>query len=155
MAPTVNRVVKMLSAIAQENKIILRLDLRQDSPILIQEDDLYQIAFNLVENAIKYNVPGGTLTVSLHRQDEMGILRVSDTGMGIPPEAIGHVFERFYRVDKARARQSGGSGLGLAIVRSMVERNGGEISLQSTVGKGTVFTVSFPVFDTEQEEALE
>ena len=155
MAPTVNRVVKMLSAIAQENKIIWRLDLRQDSPILIQEDDLYQIAYNLVENAIKYNVPGGTLTVSLHRQQDMGILRVSDTGMGIPPEAIGHVFERFYRVDKDRARQSGGSGLGLAIVRSMVERNGGEISLQSTVGKGTVFTVSFPVFDIEQEEEME
>ena len=151
MAPTVNRVVKMLSAMAQENKITLRLDLRQDSPVLIQEDDLYQIAFNLVENAIKYNVPGGTLTVSLHRQDDMAVLRVSDTGMGIPPESIGHVFERFYRVDKARARQSGGSGLGLAIVRSMVERNNGEITLQSTVGKGTTFTVSFPRFDIEEE----
>ncbi len=151
MAPTINRVVKMLSAIAQENKITLRVDLRQDSPVLIQEDDLYQIAFNLAENAIKYNVPGGTLTVSLHRQDDMAILRVSDTGMGIPPEAISHVFERFYRVDKARARQSGGSGLGLAIVRSMVERNGGEISLQSTVGKGTTFTVSFPCFDIDEE----
>lgn len=151
MAPTINRVVKMLSAIAQENKITLRLDLRQDSPVLIQEDDLYQIAYNLAENAIKYNVPGGTLTVSLHRQEDLAILRVSDTGMGIPPDAISHVFERFYRVDKARARQTGGSGLGLAIVRSMVERNGGEISLQSTLGKGTTFTVSFPLFDIEEE----
>ena len=151
MAPTIDRVVKMLSPIAQENKISLRLDLRQDSPVLIQEDDLYQITYNLVENAIKYNVAGGTLTVSLHRQEEMAILRVSDTGVGIPPEAISHVFERFYRVDKARARQTGGSGLGLAIVRSMVERNGGEISLQSTLGKGTTFTVSFPRFDTDEE----
>ena len=151
MAPTINRVVNMLSSIARENKINIRLDLRQDSPILIQEDDLYQIAFNLVENGIKYNVPGGTLTVSLHRQDDMGVLRVSDTGTGIPPEAIGHVFERFYRVDKARSRESGGSGLGLAIVRSMVERNGGEITLQSTVGKGTTFTVSFPCFETGEE----
>ena len=122
--------------------------------MLIQEDDLYQIAFNLVENAIKYNVPGGTLTVSLHKQDDMAILRVSDTGMGIPPEAIGHVFERFYRVDKARSRESGGSGLGLAIVRSMVERNNGEITLQSTVGKGTTFTVSFPRFDLDAEEGV-
>lgn len=151
MAPTIERVVKMLSGIAQENKIHLQLDLRQDSTILIQEDDLYQIAFNLVENAIKYNVPGGTLTVSLHRQDDNAIVRVSDTGMGIPPEAISHVFERFYRVDKARARESGGSGLGLAIVRNMVERNGGEITLQSTVGKGTTFTVSFPLFDISEE----
>ena len=155
MAPTVNRAIKMLSSIAQENKINIRLDLRQDSPVLIHEDDLYQIAFNLVENGIKYNVPGGTLTVSLHTQDDMGVLRVSDTGMGIPPEALNHVFERFYRVDKARARQSGGSGLGLAIVRSMVERNGGEITLQSTVGKGTTFTVSFPRFDTEDEEVAQ
>ena len=155
MAPTINRVIKMLSGIAQENKINLRLDLRQDSQVLIQEDDLYQIAFNLVENGIKYNIPGGTLTVSLHQQDEMAILRVSDTGMGIPPEAISHVFERFYRVDKARSRESGGSGLGLAIVRSMVDRNNGEISLQSTVGKGTTFTVSFPRFDLEDEEAAE
>ena len=155
MGPTINRVVNMLSSIARENKINIRMDLRNDSPVLIQEDDLYQIAFNLVENGIKYNVPGGTLTVSLHRQDDMGVLRVSDTGMGIPPDAIEHVFERFYRVDKARSRQSGGSGLGLAIVRSMVERNGGEISLQSTEGKGTTFTVSFPRFDTDEEVPLE
>ena len=155
MGPTINRVVNMLSSIARENKINIRLDLRQDSPVLIQEDDLYQIAFNLVENGIKYNVPGGTLTVSLHRQDDLGILRVSDTGVGIPPDAIGHVFERFYRVDKARSRQTGGSGLGLAIVRSMVERNGGEITLQSTEGKGTTFTVAFPCFDTEEEVTVE
>ena len=152
MAPTINRVVKMLSAIAQESKINLRLDLRQDSAVLIHEDDLYQIAFNLVENGIKYNVSGGTLTVSLHKQDDLAVLRVSDTGMGIPPEAINHVFERFYRVDKARSRESGGSGLGLAIVRSMVERNNGEITLQSTIGKGTTFTVSFPRFDLEEVE---
>ena len=155
MAPTINRVIKMLNANAQENKITLRLDLRQDSAVLIQEDDLYQIAFNLVENAIKYNVPGGTLTVSLHKQDDMAILRVSDTGMGIPPEAISHVFERFYRVDKARSRETGGSGLGLAIVRSMVERNHGEISLQSTVDKGTTFTVAFPRFDLDMMEDSE
>jgi two-component system phosphate regulon sensor histidine kinase PhoR len=80
----------------------------------------------------------------------MAVLSVRDTGVGIPEDAIGHVFERFYRVDKARSRQSGGSGLGLAIVKSMVERNGGEISVQSTVGEGSMFTVQFPSFDTEE-----
>ncbi len=149
LTPTIKRVVKMLSTIAQENQITIEMDLQNDSPILIHEDDLYQITFNLVENGIKYNTPGGKLTISLHRQEEMTILRVTDTGVGIPPEAISHVFERFYRVDKARSRQSGGSGLGLAIVRAMVERNNGEISLQSTLGKGTTFTVEFPTFDTE------
>ena len=92
------------------------------------------------------------MTVSLHQREDLAILRVQDTGTGIPPESISHVFERFYRVDKARARESGGSGLGLAIVRSMVERNNGEITLQSTVGKGTTFTVSFPRFDIEEED---
>ena len=70
------------------------------------------------------------------------------TGMGIPAEAVNHIFERFYRVDKARSRQSGGSGLGLAIVRDTVNRNDGEITVQSTPGKGTTFTVVFPAFET-------
>ena len=151
MAPTVQRVIKMLSGIAEADNITIEADLTQDAAVLISEDDLYQIAFNLVENGIKYNLPGGKLSISLHKHQDMAALRVTDTGVGIPPDALGHVFERFYRVDKARSRQSGGSGLGLAIVRSIVERNHGEISLQSTVGKGTVFTVEFPCFDLEEE----
>ncbi len=149
LAPTVQRVVKMLSSIAESNQISVSVDLSQDAPILIHEGDLYQIAFNLAENGIKYNTPGGQLKISLLRHGDNVVLRVSDTGMGIPPDAISHIFERFYRVDKARSRSSGGSGLGLAIVRSMVERNNGEISLQSTLGKGTTFTVEFPIFETE------
>lgn len=152
MAPTVERVTRMLSAIAAKNRITLELNLENDSPILILEDDLYQITFNLVENGIKYNTPGGKLTVSLSRQEDNAVLQVSDTGVGIPEEAIGHVFERFYRVDKARSRQTGGSGLGLAIVRNMVKRNHGTITVESTVGKGSTFTVSFPVFDTEEAQ---
>ena len=152
MSPTIRRVVKMLSNIALENNIQIRLELTEDSYVLVREDDLYQIAFNLVENGIKYNVPGGKLTISLLQDEEFGILQVSDTGMGIPDESRGHIFERFYRVDKARSRQSGGSGLGLAIVRSMVERNNGDIHLESTLGKGTTFTVSFPRFDLEEAQ---
>ncbi len=149
MSPTVERVVRMLAGIAASNQISISMDLKQDTPVLLQEDDLYQITFNLVENGIKYNVPGGSLSISLHRQEDMAVLRIADTGCGIPPEALEHVFERFYRVDKARSRQSGGSGLGLSIVRAMVKRNNGEIHLQSTVGKGTVFTVAFPCFDID------
>ena len=104
-----------------------------------------------MENGIKYNVPGGKLTVRLSRDADNAILQVTDTGMGIPEEAISHVFERFYRVDKARSRKGGGSGLGLAIVRSIVERSRGEIRVESTVGRGTSFTVIFPAFDTEED----
>lgn len=150
LAPTVQRVARMLSAIAQNNDIRLELNLKQDSPILILEDDLYQIIFNLIENGIKYNTPGGQLTVTLLREEDNAILQVRDTGMGIPEDAIGHLFERFYRVDKARSRKSGGSGLGLAIVKNMVTRNNGQIYVESTLGQGSTFTVSFPVFDTEE-----
>ncbi len=153
MAPTVQQVIRMLSGIAEKNQVTIAAELENDSPILILEDDLYQIAFNLVENGIKYNVPGGKLTVTLSREDDNAVLRFADTGVGIPKDAIGHVFERFYRVDKARSRKSGGSGLGLAIVRSMVRRNGGDIYVESTVGKGTVFTVTFPYFDTPEDES--
>ena len=153
MAPSVERVVRMLEGIAQKNNIVINTSIQQDSPILILEDDLYQIAFNLVENGIKYNRPGGTLTVTLLREEDNAILRVTDTGVGIPEEAVGHLFERFYRVDKARSRSSGGSGLGLSIVRNMVERNQGSIRVESVLGQGSVFTVSFPIFDTEEEDA--
>ena len=150
--PTLQRVIKMLAGIAQNNHISVYTDVKEDVPVLVQEDDLYQIIFNLVENGIKYNTPGGKLFVSLQRRDDVAMLQVRDTGVGIPEDAIGHVFERFYRVDKARSRQTGGSGLGLAIVRSMVERNGGEIILESKVGEGSVFTVEFPSFETEDAE---
>ena len=149
MAPTVRRVAKMLSANARQSGIEFHLELEDDVPVLILEDDLYQIVFNLMENGIKYNVPGGSLTVHLSHREDNGVLTVRDTGMGIPEDALSHIFERFYRVDKARSRATGGSGLGLAIVRTIVQRNRGQISVSSEAGKGTTFTVTFPAFDTE------
>lgn len=149
MKPTILRVCKMLTPMAEQAKIQLHMDLIQDCPVLITEDDLYQIVFNLMENGIKYNVPGGSLTVLLTRQDETAVLTVSDTGMGIPEDALPHIFERFYRVDKARSRATGGSGLGLAIVNTIVKNNRGDILVSSHAGKGTCFTVTFPTFDTE------
>ena len=152
MVPTVDRVVRMLKGIAQESRITIETTIVQDCPILIIEDDLYQIIFNLVENGIKYNIPGGMLYLTLNRHEDNAILQVRDTGVGIPEDAVSHVFERFFRVDKARSRKSGGSGLGLSIVRNMVERNRGEIHVESVVGEGSTFTLSFPIFDVEDGE---
>ena len=152
IAPTVDRVIRMLTGIASENNITLEKRIINDCSILIIEDDLYQIIFNLVENGIKYNVPGGQLLVSVDRQEDNAVISVRDTGVGIPEDSVGHVFERFYRVDKARARKTGGSGLGLSIVRNMVERNDGQIRLESKVGEGSLFTLYFPIFDTEDKE---
>ena len=153
MSPTIRKVERMLSVLAAQADIEIELDMAGDAPVLILEDDLYQIVFNLMENGLKYNIAGGKLFVRLTRDDETVFLTVTDTGMGIPQEAIGHIFERFYRVDKARSRQSGGSGLGLAIVKAMVQRYRGEIRVDSIPDQGTTFTVSFPTFDTEVDPA--
>lgn len=151
MTPTIQRVIRMLNKLAESNCVTFEADLKDDCTILIFEDDLYQIIFNLAENAIKYNVSGGKVYITLRKETDNAILQIRDTGMGIPEESLSHIFERFYRVDKARARKSGGSGLGLSIVRNMVERNQGTIKVESTVGEGTTFTLSFPVFDTEEQ----
>ena len=151
MEPTVRQVIRMLEGIAKENNIQIIVNIRSDSPVLITEDDLYQIAFNLVENGIKYNTPGGKLYIELFREDESSVLKITDTGIGIPQESLSYIFQRFYRVDKARSRKSGGSGLGLSIMHNMVERNSGTIQVASEVGKGTEFRVSFPVFDTDED----
>jgi len=150
MAPTVERVMRMLKKQAEQKNISFCSDLTNDSTILILQDDLYQIVFNLVENAIKYNVPGGKVCLTLTRQEDNAVLKVQDTGVGIDEDAQTHIFERFFRVDKARSRNSGGSGLGLSIVRNMVERNQGEIRVESAVGVGSTFMLSFPVFETEE-----
>ena len=152
MVPTMERVAKMISGIATEKNIQVDLHLIQDSYVLMTEDDLYQIAFNLAENGIKYTPSGGKITIALYRQDVHAMLQVEDTGIGIPQESIEHIFDRFYRVDKARSRQTGGNGLGLSIVKNVIERNNGEISVHSIVGRGTTFTVKLPRFEDNSKE---
>ena len=105
---------------------------------------LSEILYNLCDNAIKYNVPGGSVTVGVGLCGESAVLTVSDTGIGIPPEHQARVFERFYRVDKMRSRAIGGTGLGLSIVKDTVENRGGSITAAARQGGGTVFTVRLP-----------
>jgi len=114
-------------------------------------DRLKQLMINLVGNAIRHTPPGGTVTLNLMRQDGWAVFSVSDTGPGIPPEHLPHIFERFYRVEKSRSRQeagvngaSSGAGLGLSIAQWIAQSHGGRIEAQSEVGKGTVFTVYLP-----------
>ncbi|MBR3978073.1 MAG: HAMP domain-containing histidine kinase [Oscillospiraceae bacterium] len=151
IAPIIERVIRMLSENARNNNISIIKNLDSDCPIQIPEDDLSQIIFNLLENGIKYNRKNGKLEIILRQVDGNAILTIIDTGIGIPEEALSHIFERFYRVDKARSRSTGGSGLGLSIVRNMVEKNKGKISVSSTVGVGTTFTLSFPIFYAEED----
>ena len=104
---------------------------------------LNQILYNLTENAIKYTQDGGLIRVSLQLENGAPVWQVQDNGIGIPEEDLSHIFERFYRVDKARSRDTGGTGLGLSIVRQLVKLEGGTIDVKSTPGKGSVFTVRF------------
>lgn len=113
--------------------------------ILGDEDRLKQLLLNLVDNGIKYTQPGGVVRLSLSKDKGQAMLRVSDTGIGIPAEDLPHIFDRFYRVDKARSREQGGSGLGLAIVKWVVQAHGGRIQVESTVGVGTTFTILLPL----------
>ena len=100
---------------------------------------------NLIDNAIHYNKPGGCIRISAALEDGAAFIAVSDDGNGIPPEELPRIFERFYRVDKARARDSGGTGLGLSIVKHAIESQGGNISVTSRVGAGSTFTIRLPI----------
>lgn len=104
---------------------------------------LTEIIFNLCDNAIKYNKDGGTVEVSVNRQEDSAVVSVKDSGIGISPEHQARVFERFYRVDKSRSKESGGTGLGLSIVKHAVQYLNGKIDLQSSLGEGTVIQISF------------
>lgn len=106
---------------------------------------LYEIVFNLCDNAIKYNTDGGRVQVTVTKANETAAVTVRDTGIGIPPDQQDRVFERFYRVDKSHSKASGGTGLGLSIVKHAVQYHHGAIHLQSEVGKGTEIRVTFPV----------
>ncbi len=152
MSEKVSSVFRLLVPLADSMQVELTGSLERKCTVLSIEDDIYQIIFNLVENGIKYNHEGGSVHVTVgHTEDEV-LLTVADTGVGIPPDAIGHIFERFYRVDKARSRQAGGSGLGLSIVHELVVRNFGSIEVESKELSGTCFTVRFPYFDLGKED---
>lgn len=102
-----------------------------------------EIIFNLCDNAIKYNKNGGRVEVVISRQENNVVIAVKDSGIGIPPEHQARIFERFYRVDKSRSKESGGTGLGLSIVKHAVQYLNGNIDLQSSPGQGTRIQVSF------------
>ena len=106
---------------------------------------LDELAFNLIENAVKYNKNGGTVEISIFSGNKGTSLSVQDSGVGIPPEHQKRIFERFYRVDKSHSKGTGGTGLGLAIVKHAAAIHGAKIDLQSVPGEGSCFTVTFPL----------
>jgi signal transduction histidine kinase len=129
---------------AIDAEITLTVDASPVPPILGSGRDLALLVRNLVDNAIRYTPVGGSVDVSVGSDGSDIILRVADTGIGIPSRDIPRIFERFYRVDRARSRDTGGTGLGLSIVRHITENHGGEVTVASELGQGTVFEVRLP-----------
>lgn len=138
------RAVSMLLPVADAAHVTIETTWKSGCTLRCTEDDLYQICFNLIENAVKYNFPDGKVFVSTRRNGDQVLFEVADTGIGIPEEELPKVFNRFYRVDKARSRAAGGTGLGLSIVRDTVRRHGGWVTAQRREPEGSVFTVGFP-----------
>lgn len=152
--PVADRALRMLTPLARKQGVRLALECPTDCGVLASADDLYQILFNLVENGIKYNTEHGSVTVRTSVAGDSLILSVEDSGMGIPDAEKAHIFERFYRVDKARSRKAGGAGLGLSIVRDMVRRNDGSITVTDRPGGGSCFRLSFPYYPMPEEEEV-
>jgi two-component system, OmpR family, heavy metal sensor histidine kinase CusS len=141
----VSTVVETMRPLAQVKGV--RLQFTPGGPLFIQGDGerLRQVFYNVLDNAIKYTAAGGDVTVLIERRDQAAVVTVQDTGIGIPLEHLPHIFERFYRVDKARSRAEGGTGLGLSIALSIVNAHGGTIELHSSPANGTTCEVVLPL----------
>ncbi|NUK31778.1 GHKL domain-containing protein [Parageobacillus sp. VR-IP] len=146
--PYAERTLQLLSELAAKKQIQMHLHAPESIIITADADKLTQLLYILLDNAIKYTPDHGEVSLSLRlepwKQQKRLTISVKDTGIGIPPEAIHRIFDRFYRVDKARSRQQGGHGLGLSIAKWIVDAHGGTIDVQSEVGKGSEFIVKIP-----------
>lgn len=140
----VERVVDMMRPLSEIRRQTLTCRTCGKIAVLGDPTRLRQVFYNLIDNAIKYTADGGTIHVAAEANGQSVVVRVRDNGTGIPPEHLPRVFDRFYRVDKARSRAGGGSGLGLSIVKSIVTAHGGRVDVDSKAGEGSTFTVALP-----------
>ena len=143
--------MRMMNLVAQEKGVDLTYSAGGECVVLGTRDETHQVIYNLVDNAVKYSAIGGAVQVSLERVGELVVLTVADNGAGIPEADLPRIFERFYRVDKARSRAAGGTGLGLSIVSDTVKRRGGVVEAANRPGGGAVFTVRWSALERREE----
>lgn len=139
--PMVKEIMKRLRPIALKKRIKLELIEDDEAALVIDKDKMWEAVYNIIDNAIKYSDRHSKVTVSIKRAEDTLRISVSDSGIGIPQDEINAIFERFYRVDKARARETGGTGLGLAIALDAVKHHGGQIEVTSRENEGSTFTI--------------
>ena len=149
--PVLEQVMRMMNLVAQEKGVDLTYSAGEDCVVLATRDETHQVIYNLVDNAVKYSAIGGAVQVSLERVGELVVLTVADNGAGIPEADLPRIFERFYRVDRARSRAAGGTGLGLSIVSDTVKQRGGSVEAGNRPGGGAVFTVRWPALERREE----
>jgi len=143
--PIVERVVSGLDKQARDKLIAISIDMPKDfSKIIADEARIAQVLLNLIDNAVKYTPQEGKITISAKVKNAFVQIDVSDTGVGIPEKDLPRIFERFYRVDKARSRELGGTGLGLSIVKHIIQAHNGEVSVKSVLDQGSTFTFTIP-----------
>jgi heavy metal sensor kinase len=145
LEPLLQELLNDVSVLADDHLIYLAFEAEPVPLVLGDAERLKEALINLLDNALRYTSPGGTVTVRLGKVGEQVSISIEDTGLGIEGEHLPHVFERFYRTDLARARNSGGTGLGLAIVKEIAEAHGGKVNVQSKVGKGSRFSLHLPM----------
>src|SRR5690606_2894417 len=141
-----HRIIRKFHSYATENGVHLEAAF-PEQPLYgwLDEDGMEQVLTNLIDNAIRHTPENGTVTLEMDKSSDGGVvIRVRDTGTGIPVQDLPFIFERFYKADKARTRGGSGTGLGLSIAKHIVEEHGGNISVESKEGKGTVFTIRLP-----------
>lgn len=151
----VDRILLVCGPEAVRNELDITVNVPEDSTAYADERQLEQVIGNLLDNAVKYTPQGGAVTISSSEDETNTIISVSDTGIGIPQADVARIFERFYRVDKARSRQLGGTGLGLSIVKDIVEEHRGTITVQTQLGEGSTFTILLPKWKPIPLEAAE
>ncbi|MCM8831677.1 MAG: cell wall metabolism sensor histidine kinase WalK [Candidatus Omnitrophica bacterium] len=141
----IEKVVKILEPQAKKKSILINLNIPPDLPkVLADQNRISQVILNLLDNAIKYTPNEGKISIFANPKDNFVQVDVIDTGIGIPKEALPHIFERFYRVDKARSRELGGTGLGLSIVKHIILNHGGNVWVESELGRGSTFSFTLP-----------
>ena len=144
VAPVLEQVMRMMSLLAQKKGTELTYRMEENCRVSATKGEVHQVIYNLTDNAVKYSGKNGKVRVELRHEDHDVVLTVADNGPGIPEEDLPKVFERFYRVDKARSRAAGGTGLGLSIVQDTVKKRGGMVSAANRPNGGAVFTVRWP-----------
>ncbi len=152
LAQLVSSVAEKLSIGAKNTGHIMKTDINMSSPVCFGEPDaIEQVLTNIISNAIKYTPGGGKIDISCYGDFSKAYITVRDNGMGIPASDLPRIFERFYRVDKARSRQSGGTGLGLAIAKEIIDRHDGTIVIESPDQKGTIVKITLPLYEKEKQ----